>query len=286
MLLDTGLQIFRQGRIELPAEIGRTMLSLLQFLPNPGLEYGVFLQGEWDPEKATVKVRPDKVYFPKQEVTAASISFLEEPPGLEWNVIMHRHPAGVRRFSATDVNSINEEFLASILFIPTWEFPDAIINVPLAPGAKLQIPAAVEVQGLMFEVPDEMRRAVRERLTVLRPAARTQTASGQVLGKSSLGSGLGAKLNVGASEQVGRGTVTVVESDAPAPRRALGNALNRVRVGSAVEQMRMGDEMADHLMGGFHPDDMPDIVDAAADQLDLEELNELGVDADALGFRY
>lgn len=274
MLLDTGLQIFRQGRIELPAEIGRTMLSLLQFLPNPGLEYGVFLQGEWDPENATVKVRPDKVYFPRQEVTAASIAFLEEPPGLEWNVIMHRHPAGVRKFSATDVNSINEEFLASILFIPTWEFPDAIINVPLAPGTKLQIPASVDVQGLMFEVPDEMRRAVRERLKVRAPIQRPAQTGGQIRPTGTLGSAF-SRPHVGASEQIGRGTVTVVESsDEDRPSRV---SMNRVKVGNALEQLRLGDQMADELMGnGFHPDDMPDIIEAAADQLDQEELQELG----------
>ena len=136
------------------------MLGIAGTLPNPQLEYGLYLQGVWDPQEATVTVKPDQFYFPQQETTAVSIRFLEEPPGPEWNVVIHRHPQSCRTFSSTDRNSINEEFLASILYIPVWEFPEAVVNIPIAPGAKFQTKAKILIDGDIVEIPDWLRERV------------------------------------------------------------------------------------------------------------------------------
>ncbi len=160
MLIGTGLKIHTAVKVIIPAEIGRVMLGIAGTLPNPQLEYGLYLQGEWDPQEATVTVKPDQFYFPQQETTAVSIRFLEEPPGPEWNVVIHRHPQSCRRFSSTDKNSINEEFLASILYIPVWEFPEAVVNIPIAPGAKFQTEAKILIDGDIVEIPDWLRERV------------------------------------------------------------------------------------------------------------------------------
>lgn len=160
MLIGTGLKIHTAVKVIIPAEIGRVMLGIAGTLPNPQLEYGLYLQGVWDPQEATVTVKPDQFYFPQQETTAVSIRFLEEPPGPEWNVVIHRHPQSCRTFSSTDRNSINEEFLASILYIPVWEFPEAVVNIPIAPGAKFQTKAKILIDGDIVEIPDWLRERV------------------------------------------------------------------------------------------------------------------------------
>lgn len=168
MLIGTGLQIHTKATVIIPAEIGRIMLGLVTAIPDPGLEYGLYLQGEWDPVNCVVRVKSDQYYFPEQETSAVSIRFLEEPPGPEWNVVVHRHPQSCRRFSSTDVNSINEEFLASVLYIPFWEFSDAVVNIPLAPGAKFQSAAKVVVEGDLVDIPDWLRERAGTALQQLR----------------------------------------------------------------------------------------------------------------------
>jgi hypothetical protein len=168
-LISTGLAIHHAATVIIPADVARTMLSIQPALPSPSLEYGVYLKGTWDAAAATVTIAPGEVYFPFQTTTSTSIQFTEPPPSPEWNVIMHRHPENYRQFSTVDRNSINEEFLASILFIPPWEFPSAVVNVPLVVGSKLQAPARVVVHGGILEPSDALRRAVETRLQELQP---------------------------------------------------------------------------------------------------------------------
>ena len=163
MLLCTGMTIHRNAKITIPVEIEKLMNSITELMPAAGLEYGMYLKGTWDEKTATVIVK-DEWYFPKQEVTSVTITFKEEPPSPEWNVVMHRHPNGVRKFSATDESSINEEFLASILFIPPADFPDAVINIPLSPGNKLQVRVPVYVQRPDYVIPEALIAAVTNNL--------------------------------------------------------------------------------------------------------------------------
>ena len=169
-LFSTGLAIHHAPRVQLPISIVLLMQNILPCMPDSSLEYGVYLKGTWNPDTATVVVSDD-YYIPEQEVTAATIRFVEEPPGPEWNVVIHRHPPGCRKFSGVDRSSINEEFLASILFLPPWEFPDAIVNVPLAAGSKLQVAATVSIasSNLPREVFDTVRTKISERRTPVGP---------------------------------------------------------------------------------------------------------------------
>ena len=164
-LLESGLKIVKGSRVIVPSEIGRLMLTIHGLLPSAGLEFGLYLKGVWVPEQAAVVVSAETYYFPKQRTTPGSIQFLEDPPSPDFNVVIHRHPQGVRDFSGVDQASINQEFLASILFIPMWDFPSAVVNIPLARGVKLQVRAAVEIGGSPFEASAELRAVVLERLS-------------------------------------------------------------------------------------------------------------------------
>jgi hypothetical protein len=173
-LINTGLNIVEKPSVILPAEIGRLMLSIQQLIPNSGLEYGVFLKGVWNPNKVCVEVDKDAYYFPKQTASSGHIQFHEDGPGPEYNVVIHRHPSGVRGFSGTDKNSINQEFLASILFIPPWDFPAAVVNIPIARGTKLHQEATIKITGSAFEASPELRAAVKERFTEYSSASLTK----------------------------------------------------------------------------------------------------------------
>jgi hypothetical protein len=165
LLLDTGLRFHTRARVHVQAAITWIMLAVRDQLPDPGLEYGLYLKGAWDPEECEVRVSPTDWIFPRQVTTATSIKFLEQPPDETWNVVIHRHPAGCRSFSGVDRESINKEFLASILYLPEWDYPQAVVNVPLAPGSKIQLEATVvpgnpafEVAGLAALVARNLRR--------------------------------------------------------------------------------------------------------------------------------
>jgi hypothetical protein len=193
-LINTGLIITDKANIIIPASVGRTMLAILGLLENQGLEYGLYLKGAWDPKTLTVTIEEDTFFLPQQTVTSSTIEFSEEPPAVEWNVVIHRHPSGVNSFSGTDKNSINMEFLASIIFMPPWGFPDAIVNIPFAPGVKLQVDARITVEGSMFPEADALRERVREKIVGRRvrvPEAHSAASPPQVPGVARASSGVG-----------------------------------------------------------------------------------------------
>jgi hypothetical protein len=157
-LISTGLRIAREGTITLPVGLAKTMYNIYHTTNSKvkGDEFGLYMKGEWDEQEATVHVADDLFYMPYQTVSPGFIRFDEEPPDPSWNVVIHRHPPGVERFSSVDKESINQEFLASMLYVPEWHFPDAIINVPVSESLKIQIPAKVRVIGGFFDGCEEL----------------------------------------------------------------------------------------------------------------------------------
>lgn len=74
------------------------------------------------------------------ELEGASTDYIKE-----YNGILHRHPSGFRKFSTTDARLLNSQFMVSFIFIPPMSFPDAIVNIELADGTLLQIPAECNI---------------------------------------------------------------------------------------------------------------------------------------------
>ena len=138
-------------------------------------EYGIYLKGVWDASSATVEVADD-YYLPLQEVNCTSIVFSEEPPDPSWNVVMHRHPSSCTSFSQTDDKVLNKEFLASILFIAPWSFPQCIVNVPLCTGSKMQIQSTVLIGGPIMDADEALYSLVRNCITSKTPTPKEPRA--------------------------------------------------------------------------------------------------------------
>lgn len=273
-LLNTGLRIHEHATIVLPADIARMMVGVVDLLPNPDLEYGFYLKGRWVPESATVEVAPGEYIFPRQETTPASIRFTEEPPGPEWNVVIHRHPQGCRSFSSTDRASINEEFLASILFIPQWEFPDAVVNIPIAPGSKFQTRARVRVTGGLVDVTERLRAEVPERLASRRRVALPGPGEGPVpAGRGSI-EALARKpkiLSVGPRPMI-RGMASPIGASAEIVREDLFDHIH----GREIPSPDLVDEIVALERQGFSADDAEDIAQSVRD-------SGLGINLDTKG---
>lgn len=143
---DTGLKVHDQAHVIIPEDVIYIMNGILSQMTNKGDEVGIFMKGELDKSKMTFEISDAGFYLPQQTVTPASIRFDEDPPSLDYNCVIHRHPNGVNNFSGTDRSSINKEFDCSILFIPPTSFPAAIINVQLDEFNLIQMPARVSVR--------------------------------------------------------------------------------------------------------------------------------------------
>jgi hypothetical protein len=124
------------------------------------LEFTVFLKGAWNRERLVV----EDWLVPRQACSPCTVEVLEDPP-LEFNGALHRHPPGVRGFSATDRAYFNANLVFSIVFISPREFPTAEVYLPLGEAARLAVPARA-VEGPLLS---EARRA----LARLQPAGTT-----------------------------------------------------------------------------------------------------------------
>lgn len=167
--IGNGAKTVHGATILLPASINRLMLAMMNHIPNSGLEYGVYLKGTFDPVTLVMVIDADEYYIPRQSVTGATISFTEDVPDPDWNVVIHRHPAGCTNFSNVDVNELNGQFDASLLFIPPFSFPQAVVNWRVNPQLTLQLFARVEVTGDLFELPEGVAEEIAEKVTVTKP---------------------------------------------------------------------------------------------------------------------
>ena len=152
-----------------PFRLAEILNHIHSILPNPTWEFGLYLKTTLN-DKGHHQVDLDAGWLlPKQKVTAGSITFEEGFRSRDdWNAVVHRHPAGVTRFSATDVKDLNNEFDVSILFIPPFDFPDAVVNHKIADNKYVQIPADVVVVTDSSNFTEEQHDAmenIAERIT-------------------------------------------------------------------------------------------------------------------------
>lgn len=159
------LRINYEAKVLVPSDLVGFLNEIHRNIANPSWEFGVYLKGDFDPENAAFIIRPGNQnrYVPRQTVGPAHLAFTEGPDSPSWNCALHRHPSGVRSFSGTDRDSINQDWDCSVLFIPPHDFPAAIINIDLSPTARFQVPARVivvpsdEDQKFMASLRDRIR---------------------------------------------------------------------------------------------------------------------------------
>lgn len=127
------------AKIRIPVEIDALLLHINETMRD-GNEYGIYLSGELDLKTFKIDVNPEAFHIPIQEVSAAHIRFIEHrsDPDL-FNMVIHRHPAGVTNFSGTDNASINEDFDISCLFIPqpVYKYEQPVMGASFAKNPAL-----------------------------------------------------------------------------------------------------------------------------------------------------
>jgi len=143
-----GTNIVSRIKINTPFEIVSFLNSVFEYhLDHVGKdsEFCVCLAGKFDNSTGEIDIDLSKGFFvPKQEVTSVHIKILEQIP-LKYNVVIHRHPKGCTSFSGTDEKYLNDEFLASLLFIPPFSFPQAITNISIG-ATKLRMNGEIVFQ--------------------------------------------------------------------------------------------------------------------------------------------
>jgi len=140
-----GAEVISTIQIHIPMAIVEVLFAIKDHAP-PNCEYGIYLKGVLT--DGIVHISTD-YYIPNQTVSAGSISFDEEPPLNEFNVVIHRHPKGVDSFSGVDNTQLNDEFLASLIFQPSNgfhnPFPDSVVNVRLEDKRRLKVKPYVKI---------------------------------------------------------------------------------------------------------------------------------------------
>ena len=143
-VLHTGLKVVEREVVHVPFRLAELMNLLLNRISNPDMEYGLFLKSRMDGGEHWVDLDLGWT-IPRQEVSGSHIRFAEEFSRRDWNVVIHRHPSGCRRFSRTDKVDLNKEFDVSLLFIPPFDFADAVVNHKVGARRYVQLPADVVV---------------------------------------------------------------------------------------------------------------------------------------------
>ena len=101
-------------RVLVHVNITRTMNQINKSIANPGDEYGLHLKCTRIDDH-TVVVHQD-YFVPDQNVTTATFVTNEGRPDDTYNAVIHRHPAGCLSFSGTDDETLNPNFLCSLLY--------------------------------------------------------------------------------------------------------------------------------------------------------------------------
>lgn len=128
-----------QMKINLPSSVLGDLQDIHSVIKSS--EFSIYVDYYFN-DNGEVVIKED-IVIPEQEVTTGSVEYNEDPAGFKG--VIHRHPAGARSFSGVDDQYINSNFDVSILFIPPSDFPQAIVNLTLANGDKIQVQAKVEV---------------------------------------------------------------------------------------------------------------------------------------------
>lgn len=140
--LETCDKFMSRGEIYVPLDIIGVMEAFSDF--SDGQEYGLFLSSDLDLNNLTARVASECWELPTQEVTGASIKFIDYRSDTEvFNSVVHRHPHGCRHFSGVDNEYVNKDFDVSFLFLQGGELPSGIINIKIAPNTFVRVPAGV-----------------------------------------------------------------------------------------------------------------------------------------------
>jgi len=110
----------------------------------PGMEFSILLKGQWTPSGFIIAT--DEHAIPKQDVTQSAVDYDHEDVSRlvaeGYNCVLHSHPMNLRTFSSSDEQTINSNFVASVLYCQ-GELCDARVCIPVVTGLKLRLKAEV-----------------------------------------------------------------------------------------------------------------------------------------------
>jgi len=130
-----------------PVEITNIMSDLLFYMK--GNEYSIFCPFEYDKEEEMLVVGK-KFFVPRQIVSGGAVDYKEDAPR-GFSCVIHRHPAGMRRFSVTDENYINANFDLSLLWTDN-EFVLGVFRIK-TPYGMISIDVDIMQERIRREIP-------------------------------------------------------------------------------------------------------------------------------------
>ena len=144
LVWDSGLKVISPPiLIDVPQSLVDVMRSIDRAVVG-SVEFSIYVKA--DVSDIECIVISEEFYVPKQLVSGASVDY-NEPPMDGFNAVIHKHPRGVRSFSGTDDEYINQNFTVSILWCD-GEFVDATVNYDAGAGIKLQLEGYVYVDDI------------------------------------------------------------------------------------------------------------------------------------------
>lgn len=141
LVWDSGLKIVNPPiLIDVPPSLALVMKAIDEKIVG-SVEFSIYVKADISDIEC---IRISEAYcIPRQVVSSGSVDYNDVPPD-GFNAVIHKHPRGIKSFSGTDDQYINQNFTVSILWC-AGEFVDAIVNYDISPGVKLQLEGFVYV---------------------------------------------------------------------------------------------------------------------------------------------
>ncbi len=142
---------FIEPKIILNYQADLTVKELCKKIKNT--EFSILFKGDWSSNGFLVS---NEYYIPKQEVSAASVDYLEDLSIKRkegYNVVIHTHPGyGHSTFSSADREYINKNFPCSILYNQKGDICEAELWVPLNKSTNIIVSAEVKISLPEIEI--------------------------------------------------------------------------------------------------------------------------------------
>ena len=124
-------------------------------------EFSIFCKSNYNSHTKVLEIEP-VYYIPEQEVSGSAVEYKEDAPE-GFDVVIHKHPSGVKSFSGTDENYINGNFDVSLLWLESDEFIKGQVRIQTTYGY-MKVPVEfVDSPRDYAVIPDEQLEKIKER---------------------------------------------------------------------------------------------------------------------------
>lgn len=141
---------------------------------NKNLEFSILFKGYFN-DKDGVFVVTNDYAIPKQKISPGSVDYEENLDNYikeGYNVVMHKHPDGIRTFSSSDEESINSNFDCSLLYC-NGEITDATMRIKISDNIMLKIKPEVEIVIDLLDI--DIDGIIQEKVINVNPYKRNIT---------------------------------------------------------------------------------------------------------------